>query len=236
MAVLVDGAVPAGALGLDERLGIPVIGLPAAVARAAREALAQGVPVHVSLASRPGRTNDRRGRVAPFSSHGLAFGGGVKPELVAPGVELVTADVGRTDGRLPRYATISGSSAAAALVGGAAALVAQSRPELDADALKGVLVGTAVPLRDTPVAAQGAGFVDPGAASAAEVAARAGHDRLRRRARAGLELAAPACGSERHEPAPARHGRRRGRGDRRRLRRREAATAPAPPARSARSC
>lgn len=170
-AVLVDGVVPAGALGVDERLGIPVIGLPAEVARAAREALAQGIPVQVSLGEPGWEENDERGRVAPFSSHGLAFGGGVKPELAAPGVELLTADVGRTDGRLPRYGTVSGSSAAAALVGGAAALVVQARPELDAEALKGVLVGTAVPLGDTPAAAQGAGLVDPGAAAVAEVAA-----------------------------------------------------------------
>ena len=136
-AVLVDGIVPAGALGIDEGLGIPVIGLPVAAARAAREALALGVPVHVSLDEPAWGENDQRGRAAPFSSHGLAFGGGVKPELTAPGVELLTADVGRTDGRLPRYGTISGSSAAAALVGGAAALVVQARPELDAAALKG---------------------------------------------------------------------------------------------------
>ena len=84
----------------------------------------------------------------------------------------MTSDAGRNEDKSPRYASISGSSAAAALVGGAAALVAQSRPELEAAALKGVLVGTAVPLRATAVAAQGAGFVDPGAASAAEVAAR----------------------------------------------------------------
>ena len=170
-AVLVDGVVPAGALGVDERLGIPVIGLPTEVARAAREALAQGVPVQVSLGAPSWEDNDDRGRIAPFSSHGLAFGGGIKPELAAPGVELLTADVGRTDGRLPRYGTMSGSSAAAALVGGAAALVVQARPELDAEALKGVLVGTAVPLRGTPSAAQGAGLVDAGAAAVAEVAA-----------------------------------------------------------------
>ena len=170
-AVLVDGVVPAGALGVDERLGIPVIGLPASVARDARAALAQGVPVHVSLSAPTWEPNDGRGRAAPFTSYGLAFGGGVKPELAAAGVELLTADVGRTDGRLPRYGTVSGSSAAAALVGGAAALVVQARPELDAEALKGVLVGTAVPLRDTPAAAQGAGLVDPGAAAVAEVAA-----------------------------------------------------------------
>jgi len=170
-AVLVDGVIPAGALGLDERLGIPLIGVPADVARRIREALAQGVPVHVSLSEPGWEENDGRGRAAPFSSYGLAFGGGVKPELAAPGVELLTADVGRTDGRLPRYGTVSGTSAAAAVVGGAAALVVQARPELDAEALKGVLVGTAVPLRGTPAAAQGAGLIDPGAAAAIEVVA-----------------------------------------------------------------
>jgi hypothetical protein len=170
-AVLVDGFVPAGALGVDERLGIPVIGLPGEVAQEIREALAQGLPVQVSVGAPGWEENDQRGRVAPFSSHGLAFGGGVKPELVAPGVELLTADIGRTDGRLPRYGTVSGSSAAAALVGGAAALVVQARPELDAEALKGVLVGTAMPLGGTPAAAQGGGLVDAGAAAVAEVAA-----------------------------------------------------------------
>jgi len=171
-ALLVDGSVPAGALGLDERLTVPVVGLPAAVARAVRDALAGGIGVTVSLGAPGLRANTGADSVAPFSSRGLAFGGGVKPELVAPGVTLVTADAGRNDDRSSRYATISGSSAAAALAGGAAALVAQSRPELDAAALKGVLVGTAIPLLGAAASAQGAGFLDPGAASAAEVAAR----------------------------------------------------------------
>ncbi|MCP9486901.1 MAG: S8 family serine peptidase, partial [Gaiellaceae bacterium MAG52_C11] len=170
-ALLVDSPVPAGALGLDERLTVPVVGLPAAVARAVREALARGIGVTVSLGAPELRPNAGADSVAPFSSRGLAFGGGVKPELVAPGVALVTSDAGRNDDRSPRYATISGTSAAAALAGGAAALVAQSRPELDAASLKGVLVGTAVPFVGTAASAQGAGFLDPGAASAAEVAA-----------------------------------------------------------------
>lgn len=170
-AVLVDGDVPAGALGVDERLGIPIVGLAPAVASSIREALARGIPVQVSLGAPHWQDNDAAGRVAPFSSHGLAFGGGVKPELVVRGVELLTADAGRTDGRVPRYGTVSGSSAAAAIAGGAAARVAQARPELDAEALKGVLVGTAVPQRDTRTAAQGAGLLDPGAAVVAEVAA-----------------------------------------------------------------
>ena len=170
-AILVDGLVPAGALGLDDRLDVPVVGLPSAAAAALRAAIARGADVRVSLGAPGWRVNGRRASIAPFSSHGLAFGGGVKPEVAAAGVELVTADPGRNDDRTARYGTISGSSAAAALAGGAAAVLAQARPELDAAALKGTLVGTAVPVRRSPVAAQGAGVVDLGAATAAEVVA-----------------------------------------------------------------
>ncbi len=170
-AILVDGVVPAGALGLDDRLDVPVVGLPSAAAAALRAAIARGMDVRVSLGAPGWRANGRRASIAPFSSHGLAFGGGVKPEVAAAGVELVTADPGRNDDRTARYGTISGSSAAAALAGGAAAVLAQARPELDAAALKGSLVGTAVPVGRSPVAAQGAGVIDLGAATVAEVVA-----------------------------------------------------------------
>jgi subtilisin family serine protease len=170
-AILVDGLVPAGALGLDDRLDVPVVGLPRAVATSVRKALARGVDVQVSLGSSGWRPNERQARIAPFSSSGFAFGGGIKPEVAAAGVELVTADPGRNDDRTARYATISGTSAAAALAGGAAALLAQVRPELDAPALKGALVGTAVPVPDSRPTARGAGGLDPAAASAAEVVA-----------------------------------------------------------------
>ena len=129
-AILVDGVVPAGALGLDDRLDVPVIGIPREAARALRSALARGNEVNVSLGAPGWRTNARRAAIAPFSSQGLAFGGGIKPELAAPGVELVTADPGRNAHRTARYATISGTSAATALAGGAAAALAQARPDL----------------------------------------------------------------------------------------------------------
>jgi hypothetical protein len=170
-AILVDGLVPAGALGLDDRLDVPVVGLPRAVAAEVRSSLARGADVSVSLGAPGWRANERRATIAPFSSHGLAFGGGIKPEVAAAGVELVTADPGRNANGTARYGTISGSSAAAALAGGAAALLAQARPELDAAALKGALVGTAVPVAAGSLAAQGAGVLDPAAASAAEVIA-----------------------------------------------------------------
>jgi subtilisin family serine protease len=170
-AILVEGVVPAGALGLDERVPVPVIGVPATVARDVRLALARGVDVRVMLGAPAWADNLSRDGMAPFSSHGLAFGGGVKPELAAPGVELLTADVGRNADRTSRYGTVSGSSAAAALVGGAAALVAQARPNLDAESLKSVLVGTAAPLAVADAASRGGGLIDPTAALVAEVAA-----------------------------------------------------------------
>ncbi|MEA2180135.1 MAG: minor extracellular serine protease Vpr [Solirubrobacteraceae bacterium] len=170
-AILVDGVVPAGALGLDDRLDVPVVGLPSDAAAALRAAIARGLDVRVSLGAPGWRANGRRSAIAPFSSHGLAYGGGVKPELATAGVELVTADPGRNDDRTARYGTISGSSAAAALAGGAAAVLAQARPELDAVALKGALVGTAVQVRRSAVAAQGGGVLDLGGATAAEVVA-----------------------------------------------------------------
>ncbi len=171
-AILVDGVVPAGALGLDDRLDVPVVGIPSSAAAALRSALARGNEVNVSLGAPGRRTNERRASIAAFSSHGLAFGGGIKPELAAPGVELVTADPGRNADRTARYATISGTSAATAVAGGAAAALAQARPELDAAALKGALVGTSVRATSSSVAAQGAGTLDPLAAAAAEVVAQ----------------------------------------------------------------
>jgi hypothetical protein len=56
-------------------------------------------------------------------------------------------------------------------VAGAAALLAQARPELDASALKGLLAGSARALPRESVAAQGAGLLDVGAARADETAA-----------------------------------------------------------------
>ena len=170
-AVVVVGALPAGALGLDERVDVPVVGLPAAVADEARRTLAGGIPVTVALGAPGWSDNPSRRRLAPFSSHGLAFGGGVKPEVLAPGVELLTADLGRNEDQSARYGTITGTSAAAAVAAGTAAVVAQARPALDARALKAVLVATAAPAGAATVGGGGAGTIDASAAVAAEVAA-----------------------------------------------------------------
>jgi hypothetical protein len=110
-------------------------------------------------------------RVAPFSSRGLTFGGLVKPDLTATGTALATSDPGATADGSPAYASVNGTSAAAATVAGTAALLAQARPGLDAVDLRSLLVGYARAAPAADLATTGAGEIDVGAAAAAEVAA-----------------------------------------------------------------
>ena len=155
----------------DETVTVPVLSIPEANGRRLLDELESGRRVVASLSTATTEQQDDEGRVAPFSSRGLAFDGFVKPDLVAPGVGLLTADSGKAEDGSPRYSSVSGSSAAAAVVAGAAALLAQARPELDASALKGLLAGSARALPRESVAGQGAGLLDIGAASAGESAA-----------------------------------------------------------------
>ena len=165
------GQLPAGGLGLDESIPVPVIALPERAAHLALQRLAQGRAVTIALGTSSAANNPAQGRVAAFSSSGLAFDGTVKPDLVAPGVGLATSDPGANSDGSPRFASVNGTSAAAAVVAGAAALLAQARPDLGADALKGLLVGTGVHIASDLVPVQGGGLVDVGAAAAGEVAA-----------------------------------------------------------------
>lgn len=169
--ILYGDMLPGGGIGLDEGVTVPVVSVPGWAGRAMVTALLSGRRPLVSIGPLRTETIGVEGRVAPFSSRGLAFGGFVKPDLVAPGIGLLTGDPGRAEDGTARYSSISGSSAAAAVVAGAAALLVQARPELDASALKALLAGTAEPLSRESVAAQGAGQLDLGAAYPAEIAA-----------------------------------------------------------------
>jgi subtilisin family serine protease len=171
LVVVYGDELPGGGIGLDEGVTVPVVTVPGSAGQAALDSFRSGRQPLVSIGLARGEASKVEGRVAPFSSRGLAFDGFVKPDLVAPGVSLLTADPGQAEDGTARYSSLSGSSAAAAVVAGAAALLAQSRPELDASALKGLLAGSASPLPGESVAAQGAGLLDLGAARAGEAAA-----------------------------------------------------------------
>jgi subtilisin family serine protease len=172
VAVLFYGAdLPAGGISLDENGPIPAVSISDDVATRLVGRLRHGVQGTVSLGAVRTTPNAGEGRVARFSSSGLAFDGRVKPDVVAPGVALETSEPGSNADGTARYGTVNGTSVAAALVAGGAALLAQARPYLDADALKGLLVGSAQPLADDSVTAQGAGLVDVGGATATEFTA-----------------------------------------------------------------
>jgi subtilisin family serine protease len=172
VAVLFYGAdLPAGGIGLDETGPIPAVSVPKDVADRLLVRIRRGIPATVSLGAVRTAANSSEGRVTRFSSTGLAFDGRVKPEVVAAGVGLETAEPGANPDGSARYGTVNGTSVAAALVAGSAALLAHARPYLDADALKSLLVGSARAVAHDPVAAQGAGLVDVGGAAATEVAA-----------------------------------------------------------------
>jgi subtilisin family serine protease len=162
-ALLVYGtALPAGALDLGQG-AVPVLALPGDAGRKAADGLRAGKQVAVTLGASQAVGNDTVGRVAAFSSGGLAFDGRVRPDVVAPGVGLATDNTGASI-----YATATGSSAAAAVAAGAAALVKQARPSLSASELHSALVGSASPLGER-VAREGAGRVDPASAAAVDL-------------------------------------------------------------------
>ncbi|MDX6253300.1 MAG: hypothetical protein QOF10_6660 [Kribbellaceae bacterium] len=143
--------VSAGNEGMDQSIGTP---------GAAASALTVGAV-------------DRNDALAGFSSRGPRLGDdGLKPEITAPGVDIVAARAAGTAMGQPLdalYTAASGTSMAAPHVAGAAVLLAQAHPDWKADRLKDALVSTAKTATDLSVYAQGAGRVDVARAVAQKV-------------------------------------------------------------------
>jgi serine protease AprX len=141
--------------------------------------------------------------IPTFSSRG----DGVRnPDLVAPGVSVqglrvpgsfVDRAFGATARLDAEYFRGSGTSQAAALVSGAAALLLQQRPDLTPDQVKSVLVSTARPLPAADRQAQGAGLLDIDAALAAPTPSNAAQDHPRAAGSGSVELSR---GTPRHRP------------------------------------
>jgi bacillopeptidase F len=98
--------------------------------------------------------------VTAFSSRGPSqCDGGTLPRLVAPGAGVTTADL--APGGLPLYATVTGTSYAAAHVAGALALLAGAFPAATLPELEDALLRSAADLGEPGVdEAAGAGLVD----------------------------------------------------------------------------
>jgi len=167
--VLYGSPLPAGGLRLSDDATAPAVVVPAAAADELLAARRAGIDVEVAVGPARRSANAGRGGVAGFSSRGLAYDSGVKPNLAAPGVAIATAEPGRAEDGSALYGTVNGTSAAAATVAGAAALLAQLRPALAGPALESLLAGYARPT-GAPVTAVGAGALDLGASAVGELA------------------------------------------------------------------
>lgn len=112
--------------------------------------------------------------VASFSSRGPSFGYKVDPDVVAPGVQIIAplasgcvierAYEALVNVELENYIILTGTSMAAPVVAGAAALLKQQFPSASPSAIRGAIQESAMNMGDS-VYAQGSGIVDVSAAS-----------------------------------------------------------------------
>jgi serine protease AprX len=107
--------------------------------------------------------------VAAFSSRGpTRFDRFIKPDVLAPGYQIASLNAagGTLELKYPQYKIgtsyfrLNGTSQAAPVVSGAAALMLQANPTLSSHALKGILQYTAQRVKNLDVMTQGAGEVN----------------------------------------------------------------------------
>jgi serine protease AprX len=120
-----------------------------------------------------GATNTKRtaqredDQIATFSSRGPTPDGWIKPDIVAPGHEIISL---RSKGSFldllmfynrvgSHYFSLSGTSMATPIVAGIVALLLEKKPELTPDEVKDILLNHTYPL-DEPEHAAGKGLVD----------------------------------------------------------------------------
>jgi subtilisin family serine protease len=107
---------------------------------------------------------DATDQLADFSSVGPRVGdGAMKPDITAPGVDIIAARAAGTELGEPvgdSYVKLSGTSMATPHVTGSVALLAQQHPDWTAAQFKATLMGSAQPNPDLTGYQQGAGRVD----------------------------------------------------------------------------
>ena len=126
--------------------------------------------ISVGAADEQGTVDTADDTLADFSSRGVTQDGFNKPDVVAPGAHMTAplAPLGAFSVMCPtcitpdlQYFKMGGTSMAAPVVAGAAALLLQARPDLNPDQVKALLAGGSGPLNELDVQKALAG--NPGA-------------------------------------------------------------------------
>jgi minor extracellular serine protease Vpr len=152
-----------------DRTGVTIPGVMVGRDDGARlkAALAAGQKLNVTLSSQGMVASpDWADRIDDASSRGPRRGDGlIKPDVGAPGVNIVSACAGSGDRGIPQ----TGTSAAAPVVAGIAALLRQLHPTWSVAEVKAAIMNTAAPVAADgvpyPISRQGAGRVRADAAA-----------------------------------------------------------------------
>ncbi|HEU4332991.1 MAG TPA: S8 family serine peptidase, partial [Candidatus Eisenbacteria bacterium] len=135
---------------------------------------------------------DLEGRIVGFSSRGPTGDGRVKPDVTAPGANVLVADARTRDG----YTRGGGTSYSAPLVAGVAALVVQAHPDWGPEAVREAVVMSG-DRADQPANDYGWGMVNARSAILYPFLEGAIRDRER-----GAPIPNATVSWEREEPAP----------------------------------
>ncbi|MFD4672480.1 S8 family serine peptidase [Lentzea sp. NPDC058450] len=115
----------------------------------------------------------KQDRLNLTSSQGPRYGDfGLKPEISAPGTDIVAARAAGTWDQFAvgtNYAQVSGTSMSSPHVAGAAAILAQQHPDWTGEQIKNALIGSSKRLPGISTFAQGAGRLDVARAVAQQV-------------------------------------------------------------------
>jgi serine protease AprX len=145
--VLSDAAEAAIAAGLVVVAGAGNLG-PAACTvdgpAAAPNVIAVGAMADTGM-PRSGEQDVTRGfYLARFSSRGPTLDGRIKPDIVAPGIGITSANADNANNGVDPYVTFLGTSMASPFVLGVALLMLEANPDLSHAQIKSILMSTAV--------------------------------------------------------------------------------------------
>ncbi|WP_105253436.1 S8 family serine peptidase [Pseudoalteromonas sp. T1lg75] len=125
-----DDGTPAPMGGFDAAVTIPSVGVSYATGMQLKEGASFSVSIESVVTS---------GAVAGFSSRGPSVSGLLKPEITAPGVNIMTAHPGTGDG----LSGASGTSFSGPITAGAMSILKEALPERNALELKATLMNAA---------------------------------------------------------------------------------------------